>query len=440
MNGSVLVGVAAVLTTGISPMGNIPVTATETSNVSEKATNMEFVQNFIQKYCSEKIDSPEEEYILITEVNDKNYQQILDGEKVYLDLEEDIKKEIADEYKLKNPQGSYENLVQEAREKKEKLDWSEKSLEATVDGTKIRVSGMLPEEATLQVNKVMPSIENQEVIVAFDLEVLDKDGQTVDVTEDNLSVEVLTSAFENETCNVYYVSPEGKAQSVQVSNQEGISLTFEVSHFSIYAISKPVEIKEANMVDPAIKLDKVEPAIKVDVKKPILKPAVEAYMKPNVNLQQSIQPVEEKKNELPEAKHKFNGAISSVQEKKDLDSRSKDVQVQQFIKQYVSDGQGVVYDKATESNYRQIISGLSSWNQLSLDQKKEVNEELIRKVNKSYNLLLQESQRVQFHADPLPEKKPSISTGVQGFQGLYGMLSALSVGIFSYLISKYKHL
>ena len=106
-----------------------------------------------------------------------------------------------------------------------------------------------------------------------------------------------------------------------------------------------------------------------------------------------------------------------------------------FVTSYIANSNGVVYGSATSYNYKQIISGLPSWNRMDISQKKEINTFLREKVGKSYQMLLKEAQSVQFSI-----VNPIVDTATPVYHGFYGTLCALSVSLLGYLISKYKQL
>lgn len=105
-----------------------------------------------------------------------------------------------------------------------------------------------------------------------------------------------------------------------------------------------------------------------------------------------------------------------------------------FIASYLTSASGNIYATANSMNYAKIISGLSTWNKLSLDQKKEVNNQLKSSVGKTYQQLLQEAQKIRFGTT----SSVSVNTATQSNASLFAGLCGISFGSMVLILKKLR--
>ena len=382
MSSQLIFKTTAAILTGLGPMTvsyTIPA-----SSVVEEEMEIETVQQFIDIFCSEKKMEWDEEkqedvekLYLIEEINEDNYWIVLEGYALFSTFDVEFQKEIQEWYE--NPEleleFTYETLCTDALNFLEKLEKLEKE---EVDKDKESVNP----ESDKDKEPVKPESDKDKESTKPESD-KDKESAKPDVEKDQETGKETEKETEKET-----VKPESKEESETVKPVPG----------------KQSETKKEinNVVQP----EAVQPQAVV--------------LKTNPAEIQSVQPKAE--TVLP--------VLNTNASAKEVSQVAKS-----FVKAYVSNGNGVIYSTATTYNYKQIISGLSSWNKKSTVEKKEINEYLKSQVGKTYQKLLKEAQSVQFSI-----VNPSIPTATPSYTGFYGALCALSIGLLGYFRSKYKQL
>ncbi|MFR7591631.1 MAG: hypothetical protein ACLUVC_09320, partial [Longibaculum sp.] len=66
-----------------------------------------------------------------------------------------------------------------------------------------------------------------------------------------------------------------------------------------------------------------------------------------------------------------------------------------FIEKYISDKNKNIYSKATETNYKQILSGLDIWNQFSQSEKDAINAILLNSGSQKYEDLVLQANKIK---------------------------------------------
>lgn len=205
----------------------------------------------------------------------------------------------------------------------------------------------------------------------------------------------------------------------------------EIEKPQIEEVVPEVETKPVEVVKPVEKTESTK-EVKPSETKPVeeVKPMEESKpVEPQVEEVKPIEkPVEEK---VAVAQVQAPTAVVNTVLQKPAANKN----VQAFVNAYVSNSEHVIYRSATIYNYQQIISGLPSWNKMSASDKKEINAYLKAEVGKSYQVLLQEAQSVQFTTNDT-----RVPTAATSFTGFYASLCASSFGLLGYLLSKYKRL
>ncbi len=126
----------------------------------------------------------------------------------------------------------------------------EGTLMTTVDGETqavISVSGLLPENAELQVSETTVQTDELQVLAAYDIEIYDELGAQYDPAGETLSVSIDASSLSvpSENLTVYYVPDDGGTpEPMNTYVKDGV-LCFDTTHFSKYVVveNPPVKIE-----------------------------------------------------------------------------------------------------------------------------------------------------------------------------------------------------
>ena len=377
MSSQLIFKTTAAILTGLSPMTvsyTIPA-----SSVVEEEMEIETVQQFIDIFCSEKKmewDEEKEEDVeklyLIEEINEDNYWIVLEGYALFSTFDIEFQKEI---------QKWYEN--------------PELELEFTY------------ETLCTDALSFLEKIEKEEAEK-------DKESEQSETDKDKESVKP-ESAKPESNKDKESVKPEAEKDK-----ETGKEIEKEPSKETGKETVKPESKEESETVKPVPEKQSETKKEINSVVQPEAVPMQAVVLKTNPAEIQPVQPKTE--TVLP--------VLNTNTSAKEVSQVAKS-----FVRAYVSNGNGVIYSTATTYNYKQIISGLSSWNKKSKVEKKEINEYLKSQVGKTYQKLLKEAQSVQFSI-----VNPSIPTATPSYTGFYGALCALSVGLLGYFRSKYKQL
>ena len=389
MSGHVLFNATAAFITGLSPITvnyTIPASA-----LVEEEMEIETVQQFIDIFCSEKkIEFDEEKQeekevlYLIEEINEDNYWIILEGYALYSTFDEDFQKGINEWYE--NPdlefedekEVTYESLCADALSFQEELEKEEAEKEKE-DNKK--------EDAD-------KSDSDKEESKKEDTDKVDSDKEE-SKKEDSDKVDSDKEESKKED------SDKVDSDKEESKKEDSDKVVADKSETLKPEVVKPEADKKEMVAVPQV--------LKVEKEEALKQPAPV-----------QVQP----KLADPVAKP------APVVVEKEANQATKS-----FVASYVSNANGVVYGSATSFNYKQIISGLPSWNRMNISQKKEINTFLREKVGKSYQVLLKEAQSVQFSI-----VNPTVDTATPLYHGFYGTLCALSISLLGYLVSKYKQL
>lgn len=112
----------------------------------------------------------------------------------------------------------------------------------TADDTVITVSGLLPDGAQARAYAVTPdypTVNGQLLMCAYDITVLDAEGQVLTQSEDGtpFTVTIRPAGWSSDSgeCTVYYLPDDGEPQAMDTqSDAEAVSFTTD--HFSVYAL------------------------------------------------------------------------------------------------------------------------------------------------------------------------------------------------------------
>lgn len=380
-------------------------TPTQTTVVQTK--EIKDPQDFVDLYCSLKkvtIDTKKQEivsYTVYETVTEKNYEQILSGKKVYDTLSKDMQKAVNEIlWNTKNPEG--------------------KLLEK--DYTKLYEEALLMQQTVKEKEEVKP--EESEEITKPEQEASENKPPVTEestssqepekTTEDNKEAE---ENKETETTEVSKPETEENVQDETESRPEEEKEPVENEAF---------EEIEAPVIAPSMFLYKAEPT-----EESLLVSATQAAPK-TVEPQVVTPVVQETKPVVSETKETVKPVVSNT-----LELNTLDPDVQNFIKNYLMDANGNLYTSVTMYNYRQILSGVAGYSDLSTDKVSQLNSYLLANGSQRYFSLVNQCQRIENQGSTLT-KRPVVDTSTSSGFGLYGVLMALSSVGFGFLIKRKK--
>lgn len=178
-----------------------------------------------------------------------------------------------------------------------------------------------------------------------------------------------------------------------------------------------------------------------------------AYLDDNTNfvykvvtLEEKVAPKVETSNELlvqtPVVQEQPQVVAPTV-EKKNVEAAKVETVVKQevtstaannFIKTYLTSASGNIFTSANNLNYQKILSAMPSWVKLSATDKNAVNAELVNKVGKKYQRLLQEAQKFSMNAGKYTPVNTSTNTNVT----IYSWLCMMSLGALTFALKRLR--
>ena len=178
-----------------------------------------------------------------------------------------------------------------------------------------------------------------------------------------------------------------------------------------------------------------------------------AYLEDNSNFVYKVVTLEEKVAPKVEASNELLAQTPIVQEQpqvvaptvetKSVEPTKVETVVKQevtstaannFIKTYLTSASGNIFTSANNLNYQKILSAMPSWVKLSTADKNAVNAELVNKVGKKYQRLLQEAQKFSMSAGKYTPVNTSTNTNVS----IYSWLCMMSLGALTFALKRLR--
>lgn len=178
-----------------------------------------------------------------------------------------------------------------------------------------------------------------------------------------------------------------------------------------------------------------------------------AYLDDNTNFVYKVVTLEEKVAPKVETSNKLLAQTPIVQEQpqvvaptvetKNVEPTKVETVVKQevtstaannFIKTYLTSASGNIFTSANNLNYQKILSAMPSWVKLSTADKNAVNAELVNKVGKKYQRLLQEAQKFSMSAGKYTPVNTSTNTNVS----MYSWLCMMSLGALTFALKRLR--
>lgn len=377
-----------------SPLMNVmadttsnPVQITQEQTPIEIKTPEEFLNTYLKvKVENSTKDATEDVYVLITEATKDNYEQLLNGNKVYETLSEELQSQIQKMY-----QDEYDKIVRiDSTQKQEE----KKDAYSDLINKAQEVEKAVQEEQSKENDKKDSSVE------------IKKDSQTN--TDEKSQKEDATISKEADLDQVDQSFGQPSQEETKQETSQQAETNLDATQNLLMPQAKPSQSEnittqeqndQAMTVLPQIQIESNETKVEKDENI-----AVEST-KENVEKQTTVS------NEQ---------ALSSA--------------ATQFIQTYLTSSSGNIFVTANALNYQKIISATNAWVQLSKTDRDAVNAELKSKGGLSYQKLLQEAQKITFSTG----KYVSVNTATHTNINTYAWLCMASLGLFTYVMKRLR--
>lgn len=441
--------VASAVAVCVASNPNMDVLAKQVQPVKleEKAQQTITADDFIKQYLSTKeivkdsTNKDVEKYTLITKADEKNYSFVLAGDQLFKVLTKENQDQIKTAYEtayanagMKKAEGctlsAYEIVVAEANtlilNAKTALDTSLKDAQS-LDSTIFT--------ADSYTNK---SYTAYEASLNEAKQVLENGASTVE------DIEKAQSALNAAAASLVKKADFSKLNEKVQEASEGLESNKDMLEEESYNNFKK-ELDDCSLV---LSNDESTQA-KVDETLAHLN----AYLDDNTNfvykvvtLEEKVAPKVETSNELlvqtPVVQEQPQVVAPTV-ETKNVEAAKVETAVKQevtstaannFIKTYLTSASGNIFTSANNLNYQKILSAMPSWVKLSATDKNAVNAELVNKVGKKYQRLLQEAQKFSMNAGKYTPVNTSTNTNVT----IYSWLCMMSLGALAFALKRLR--
>ena len=368
-------------------------TETSTVETANETGTIQTAEEFLNLYCSYKNEIKDDqgnvvrtEYLRFTEIDEKNYQIVLEGKEVYEGLEEELKEEInkalskviIDQDTQATLNKTYPALVVEAQKIKD---------EQSKDQTQEEPS--IPEQEPTDPETEMPD-------------------STHGAIKEEGSLEETQEEPKEESDPVSEMDSKDTKEPVEAQSSDNAAIGTPLQRTQqIETISEPVLLKVATPQQESVSIE--EKAEMISTAEPEIQPV-------QAKIETTAQPVQTTS---------ANRTLSST-----------DSEVQTFVKTYLMDANSTLYTSVSSYNYQQILSGMSAYSKLSTDQVAQLNSYLETNGSSKYITLVSQAQRID-NTSTTPVRR-SVNTATSSGFGLYGALMTLSFVGFAGLWKKMK--
>lgn len=368
-------------------------TETSTVETANETGTIQTAEEFLNLYCSYKNEIKDDqgnvvrtEYLRFTEIDEKNYQIVLEGKEVYEGLKEELQEEInkalseviIDQDTQATLNKTYPDLVVEAQKIKD---------EQSKDQTQEEPS--IPEQEPTDPATEMPD-------------------STHGAIKEEGSLEETQEEPKEESDPVSEMDSKDTKEPVEAQSSDNAAIETPLQRTQqIETISEPVLLKVATPQQESVSIE--EKAEMISTAEPEIQPV-------QAKIETTAQPVQTTS---------ANRTLSST-----------DSEVQTFVKTYLMDANSTLYTSVSSYNYQQILSGMSAYSKLSTDQVAQLNSYLETNGSSKYITLVSQAQRID-NTSTTPVRR-SVNTATSSGFGLYGALMTLSFVGFAGLWKKMK--
>jgi outer membrane biosynthesis protein TonB len=355
----------------------------EDEQIEEEAPVIETAQDFIDLFCKVEIitfdeeqeiseELPEEQEVekeLIFSIDSSNVDLILASESVYASFDEEMQAQIEEsfhqayvdyissispevsleEIESQLPFASYADLLEQAKEF----------------------------EQTLLAQQEQEDTQDQENNDGIDCGDNFNDGLDEGFSVDSEIPATLEDAFLIQQTSLFQTTPVQTPQAAAGVGQAQV----ETPQTQIETAQPQVEIPEAQIETP-----------QAQVENPVQEQT-------GTEQQNQIQVQSELETTAQQQVQSEQQASTQTEQKIETNTQNEtsstlSTSAASFIATYVSDSQGI-YTQVSNANYKQILSGLGAWNDLSSETRAMINNRLSAAGSSSYQSLLRYAQQIQ---------------------------------------------
>lgn len=424
MNKTTVYCVASALAVSMvsSPVLNVMAkTKNETTPIVQEQTPIQIqnAEEFISKYLYVEVNQNDKTnelnqdedsiQVLITAATKENYEKLLEGNEVFKTLSLELQNEIKKDY-----QTEYDKIVKIQEEKNKDLDAY----------TVLMKQAMDVEKEVQEENKKQNTASNIETNENTDSKTTEKED-----SKDSASKEKEDLKNANQQENTVIKKSEGEIDS---------------------GFSQPVqEDSSKNESEVATQSSEKSTILKTESSgesstQSATEAKVSAQSENQSALQVSLPQVESKIQQSNTAGNQLNDSLmneasvstSNTQENQIVSKQvsSMSSAAQNFIKTYLTSASGNLFASANNLNYQKIISAMPSWMKLSTTDRNAVNDELVSKVGKKYQKLLQEAQQLSITSG----KYVPVNTATNTNTTFYAWLCAASIGMLTFVLKRLR--
>lgn len=421
--------------------------------LEEKAQQTITADDFIKKYLSTKeivkdsTNKDVEKYTLITKVDEKNYSFVLAGDQLFKVLTKEnqnqIKKAYEDAYAnagMRKAEGctlsAYEIVVAEANTLANTLILNAKTaLDTSLEGAQSLDSTIFTADSytayETSLNEAKQVLKNS----ASTVEDIEKAQSALnaaaaslvkkaDFSKLNEKVQEASEFLESNKDMLEEESYDNFKKelddcSLVLSNDESTQAKVDetLAHLNAYLDDN------TNFVYKVVTLEeKVAPKVETSNELLVQTPVVQEQP-------QVVAPTVETKNVEAAKKNVEAAKVETVVKQEDTSAAANN-----FIKTYLTSASGNIFTSANSLNYQKILSAMPSWVKLSATDKNAVNAELMNKVGKKYQRLLQEAQKFSMNAGKYTPVNTSTNTNVT----IYSWLCMMSLGALVFVLKRLR--
>lgn len=474
--------VASAVAVCVASNPNMAVLAKQVQPVKleEKAQQTITADDFIKQYLSTKeivkdsTNKDVEKYTLITKADEKNYSFVLAGDQLFKVLTKENQDQIKTAYEtayanagMKKAEGctlsAYEIVVAEANtlilNAKTALDTSLKdaqSLDSTIfTADSYAALKTVMDESSLLVQSTTSTLEQftQELVKLDNAKkaLINVSGLKAIVDQSSTYVK---DSYTNKSYTAYEASLNEAKQVLEngASTVEDIEKAQSALNAAAASLVKKADfsklnekVQEASEVLESNK-DMLEEESYNNFKKELddcslvlsndestqakvdeTLAHLNAYLDDNTNFVYKVVTLEEKVAPKVETSNELLVQTPVVQEVTSTAANN-------FIKTYLTSASGNIFTSANNLNYQKILSAMPSWVKLSATDKNAVNAELVNKVGKKYQRLLQEAQKFSMNAGKYTPVNTSTNTNVT----IYSWLCMMSLGALAFALKRLR--
>lgn len=414
--------------------------------LEEKAQQTITADDFIKKYLSTKeivkdsTNKDVEKYTLITKVDEKNYSFVLAGDQLFKVLTKENQNQIKKAY-----EDAYANAGMRKAEG------------CTLSAYEIVVAEANTLANTLILNAKTALDTSLEGAQSLDSTIFTADSYTAYETSLNEAKQVLKNSASTVEDIEKAQSALNAAAASLVKKADFSKLNEKVQEASEFLESNKDMLEEESYDNFKKELDDCSLVLSNDestqAKVDETLAHLNAYLDDNTNfvykvvtLEEKVAPKVETSNELlvqtPVVQEQPQVVAPTV-ETKNVEAAKVETVVKQedtsaaannFIKTYLTSASGNIFTSANSLNYQKILSAMPSWVKLSATDKNAVNAELMNKVGKKYQRLLQEAQKFSMNAGKYTPVNTSTNTNVT----IYSWLCMMSLGALVFVLKRLR--